>query len=113
MRRKVLVFALALVCVFALAVGCATTMKGKYAQSLASWNDMMDAYRYQHSLQAPEVQAKWDVEITPFLLEASMALDKWGLAQNDEAKAAAFIALERQAFALLIKYGVKPEEGIQ
>jgi hypothetical protein len=109
MRRKVLLAAAVLVCVMALAIGCATTMKGKYAQSLAGWNDMMDAYRYQHGLQTPEVQAKWDQEIAPHLLEASMALDKWGLAQTDQLKADAYIALQRQAFALLLRYGIQPE----
>lgn len=109
MRRKLLLPVLVLMCL-ALVIGCGSTAKVRYANSLAGWNDAMDSYRFQHSLQTPEVQVEWDQKIAPHLLEASMALDKWGLAQTDSLKEQAFIALERQALTLLIKYGVKPEE---
>lgn len=87
-------------------MACATTMKGKYAQSLASFNDLMDSYRYQYSLQDEETQLKWDATIAPYLLEASMALDQWELAQNDSTKQAAFLTLERKAIQLLLEHGI-------
>ena len=104
--KRLVLIALAIVMVAA----CATTAKGRYGQSLASFNDLMDSYRYQYSMQDPVTQANWDAQIAPYLLEASMALDQWELAQNDATKEQAFITLERKALELLIKNGVITKE---
>lgn len=94
--------------------GCATPPGvTKYDQALVKWNDAMDAYRYQFEKQSPEVQAKWTEEINPILLQASVALNTWGEAQNDYGKEQAFVTLQRQAFDLLAKYAIPTttEEG--
>jgi len=85
---------------------CSTYYREEYARALSSWNDMMDSYRIHYEAQDPQTQRVWNQNINPLLLESSMALDAWGMSQDDKTKADAFIAMERQAVRLLLDYGV-------
>jgi outer membrane lipoprotein-sorting protein len=100
--KRLILTALALLIV----VACATTPKGRYAQSLDSFDAVMDSYRYYFSMADPATQAEWNAKITPVMRQVSFALDQWKLAQYDIAKEQAYVNLYRQAMVLLIQYGI-------
>lgn len=92
--------------------GCAhmKTAEGRYAQALTTFNDLMETYRHHYAMQTEEVQAEWDQEITPIAAKASEALDLWKGTLSDTTKEDAYIALQREFWGLLIKYGMKEEQ---
>lgn len=98
-----------------LIVGCATTQLGKRVQTLATWNDMLESYKYQYSVADQATRAVWKKEVWPIVKDANeayLALDKaLDKGTGIEEKRQAFLALKRKVVDLFIKYGVKRLEN--
>ena len=95
-----------IICVLMLAMACASTLKGKYAQGLDDYEFMMEAYKSYYATASPATQIELKAEVAPVLKKVSVALDNWKLALNDETKEQAYLGLYRQAVALLLEYGI-------
>ena len=82
------------------------TPKQRYAAALDSYDAMMDAYQAERTLQPPNVQMDWDLNIAPALLEGATALRSWKLSLDDINKERAYLAAKAQVRRLLIKYSI-------
>ena len=97
-----------------LVVGCATTQLGKRVQTLATWNDMLESYKYQYSVADQATRAVWKLKVWPVVKEANdayLTLDKaLGTGTGIEEKRQAFLKLERKVINLFLQYGIKKLE---
>ena len=97
-----------------LVVGCATTQLGKRMQTLATWNDMLESYKYQYSVADQATRAVWKAEVWPIVKEANdayLTLDKaLDEGAGIEEKRQAFLKLERKVIGLFLQYGIKKLE---
>jgi hypothetical protein len=98
-----------------LVVGCATTQLGKRVQTLATWNDMLESYKYQYSVADQVTKAVWKAEVWPIVKKANdayLTLDKaLDAGTGIEEKRQAFLKLERKVIDLFLRYGIKRPEN--
>ena len=85
------------------------TSTGRYAEALATYNDLMDSYRLQYEVSDAATQTEFDKEISPVMGEMSKALSTWKKSKDDATKEEAWSDALYQARAALFKYGVIEE----
>ena len=109
MKSKFRILALFVVLVM-IFTGCAylqgATGKSQYGQTLATYNDMVDSFRYYYNAADDTTKAELNKNVRPALLQLSFALDQWKVSQDDALRADSVIALQRRAISLLLQYGV-------
>lgn len=89
--------------------GCITmpaTPTGKYYDALATFNDLVESYLWHYEVVDAEKQAILKEYLHPVIMEASIALDYWGLAKDDMTRMRAFHAIFKRLQMEFIKYGV-------
>jgi len=85
------------------------TSTGRYAEALATYNDLMDSYRLQYEASDAATKAEFDQKITPTMGEMSKALSTWKKSKDDATKEEAWSDALDQAKLLLFKYGIIEE----
>ncbi len=109
--KALVVLGLSLVVLMLLPVTCAhlQTSTGRYAEALATYNDLMDSYRLQYEISDATTQAEFDQKISPVMGEMSKALSTWKKSKDDATKEEAWSDALYQARAALFKYGIIEE----
>jgi len=111
MKRKVA--PLAILLVFGLIMGCATTPQtpaSVYYNARVTYNDLLESYVVAWQQAPAESQEQWNKDITPWFQKASVTLDTWSLAlQNNEdptVQADAYIKLKNEIVSILLSRGI-------
>jgi hypothetical protein len=91
-----------------LVMSCASAYQTFYVVD-TEFTAAVTSYNIKYEAASPTLQAKWNKEIDPLILQANTALDVWqaSLAAGDSKdKAEIFLALKSQIFTLFQKYDI-------
>lgn len=102
--------------IMAFFVGCAhMTAQQQYLATRTTFNEILTQYIDFMGTQTPEKRAEIKADVQPVLDEAETALDTYGKAvkagENADAKLDAYLSVKNQLVHLVLKYGLKVDEG--